>query len=347
MERSGVGAVRMPGEWEPHLATIVAWPGRPEVWAGYEGLAAAEYRCLIRTIAEDEPVLVLWDGVEDEFGPPPTGGGIRVFDVITDDAWIRDSSPLWGLSTSGDVLGIDFKFNSWGERFTPFENDARVGGELGRRLGIDVVSVPFVLEGGAVSFNGDGVALVVEECVLHSSRNGFTSRSDFERVLGDACGIKEVIWLPFGLLEDMANTDGHVDNVAVFAGPRRVIVQGVPDSDPNAERLRENLTVLSRHRLADGSVLELEVIEELDHVEHHDGVRRPSPFLNFVVTSASIIVPVVGRGPSTMTRTSLESAFPGRVVKTSPSVALTFGGGGPHCVTMQVPAASPVKSRVR
>lgn len=328
----------MPGEWEPHRATVVAWPGRPEVWAGYEGLAAAEYRCLIRTIAEDEPVVVLWDGADDAFGPPPVGRNVSVLDVVTDDSWIRDSSPLWGVCDDGDVIGIDFLFNSWGERFTPFENDARVGSELGRSLGIDVVPIPFVLEGGAVSFNGDGVALVVEECVLHPNRNGATSRSDFERVMSDACGVEDVVWLPFGLLEDLANTDGHVDNVAVFAGPRKVIVQGDLASGPNAERLRENFNVLACHRLPDGSALELEVIEELDYVQHHDGGRRPSPFLNFVVTSTSVIVPTVGRGPSPMTRATFERSFPGRVVKTSPSIALTFGGGGPHCVTMQIPA---------
>lgn len=282
----------VPGEWEPHVGTLVTWPGRSVVWAGYEKAAAKEYASLVRLIAEDEPVFVLQAGDSEQFGSPPDAENIHILEFPTDDAWIRDNGPIFALE-NGAPIAVDFEFNSWGGRFTPYSRDNAVGRLIACRFRVARDRVPFVLEGGAISVNGQGIAMVVEECVLHRSRNGLQTRGAVERILAESLGVASVIWLPYGLLEDLENTDGHVDNVAVFTGPEEVLVQRVPADNPNWERLEANAQTLLDWQLQSGRELTVRSIRELPYVRLANGSHKPSSFINFALTNNGLILPHV------------------------------------------------------
>jgi agmatine deiminase len=51
----------LPGEWEKHRCTVMAWPTREAVWGELRRLAEEEYAALANTIALDEPVLLVCD----------------------------------------------------------------------------------------------------------------------------------------------------------------------------------------------------------------------------------------------------------------------------------------------
>ena len=81
---------------------------------------------------------------------------------------------------------------------------------------------PFVLEGGSVHVDGEGTCLTTEECLLNPNRNPSLSRADIESRLGAYLGVEKVIWLPRGVFGD--ETDGHIDNLACFTRPGRVLL---------------------------------------------------------------------------------------------------------------------------
>ena len=92
-------------------------------------------------------------------------------------------------------------------------------------LGVRRYAAPMVLEGGAITVDGQGTLITTESCLLHPSRNPHLSQAEIEDTLKEYLGLKKVIWLKSGLgLEEDPDTDGHVDGVAAFVGPGRVLL---------------------------------------------------------------------------------------------------------------------------
>lgn len=326
----------VPGEWESHTATLVAWPTRESVWSPWKDRAVEEYTALLNTIAVDEPVVVICHPRDEEpvRGLLPRNSHLLLHPI--DDGWIRDNGPILVRGEDSAEV-VDFDFNSWGSRFVPYAGDASVGGAVAEYFDLPIKRLPFVLEGGAISTNGAGTAVVVEECVLNPNRNGPVTRQEFEAVVSRGLGIQHVIWVPYGLLEDLTNTDGHVDNVAVFTGPDRLLAQTAAADNPNRARLAVNLEILSNSRLAGGGSLEVQTIEHLPYAIMPDGSAQPAPYINFMLTNGSVILPTVGADTDMAVARQFKQVFSGRAIKFTPAVALTYGGGGPHCVTMQWP----------
>jgi agmatine deiminase len=332
-------SITVPGEWEPHSLTIVAWPTRRVVWQDYIHQAYDEYTYLIRTVAESEPVLVVATPndvpmVQERLAGSPA---VHIMSFVIDDGWIRDNGPIFGNTPDG-LVGIDFDFNSWGNRFGPSDGDRSVGEALCEKLGVLHRPVPWVLEGGAVTFNGEGLALAAAECVLNPSRNGMISASAAEAVITQNFGIRQLTWVPFGVLEDLKNTDGHVDNIAVFVGANKVLVQACDRANDNYDRLQANIAVLKDVRSTRGVPVELIECPWLPYMTMPDGTRQPAPYVNFALSNEALLLPSVAASSDDSAVRFFADVFPERRVVLVPAEALTFGGGGPHCVTMQVPS---------
>src|SRR4051794_28885351 len=85
------------------------------------------------------------------------------------------------LSTSSSTRG--------GRKFGPHRDDAAFGYAISNTLGYPREQCGLVLEGGSVSTDGAGCALIVEGTVLNSDRNPGLSRRDAERILESALGV--------------------------------------------------------------------------------------------------------------------------------------------------------------
>ena len=60
-------------------------------------------------------------------------------------------------------------------------------------------------------------------------------------------------------------------------------------------------------------------------------------YLNYYLCNGGVIVPVSGAESDSEAQALIGQAFPGREVVPVPGAVLAYGGGGPHCITQQVP----------
>lgn len=343
---------RMLAEWEPHRCTVVAWPTRATVWGCYRQQAEYEYGALINTIAADEPVLVVCQpGDRDRVLGRCSGTNVRLLEHPIDDGWIRDNGPITiehQQDCDPEVLLLAFGFNSWGERFSPTAGDLTVRAALAAELALPLedASDELILEGGAISSNGQGTILASRECVLTDSRNPGMSEQQLEEILRARLGAERVIWVPHGLLEDLDHTDGHVDNVAVFVSADTVLAQSCEPSNHNYERLQANAAALRAVTLGDGNPLHVVELKLLPYGRLPDGQRQAVPYLNFTLTNSSVILPSAGNAKLDAEASGFFAhVFGVREVKLTPSLALAYGGGGPHCVTVQFATGAAAGSR--
>jgi agmatine deiminase len=224
---------------------------------------------------------------------------------------------------------VDFLFNGWGETLPAATHGETIGAALAEWLGLERVAVPIVLEGGAVSTDGEGTLIAAEPTILHDKRNPGLSRVDCEVAFREFLGIERTIWLEHGLLED--RTGGHVDNVAAFVAPGRVLCQTVRDrDDPNHAGLEANRLALEA---AGFEVIELDVLP----YRRWAGRRIALPYLNFYVGNGCVIVPLACLPTDREGLAQVQSVFPDRQVVGVPATNLARRGGGAHCITLAQP----------
>jgi agmatine deiminase len=333
---------RMPAEWEPHERCIVGWPTeiRGEVWGEQFLLAKASYAAVAQAIARFEPVLMLARPGEGGVARSYCGSDIEVVEMPIDDSWLRDSGPIFVTRPDGTRALADFIFNSWGEKYLPYDSDAAIGRRLAEHFGVERFAAPMVLEGGGITVDGQGTLITTESCLLHPSRNPGLTKDEMTQVLRDYLGVDKVIWLISGLgLDEDPDTDGHVDGVGAFLAPGRVLLHMVRDPQhPDYENLLEN-----RRRLetTDARGRGLEVVE-LD-LRSRPVLVGATPivetYINSYFANGALIVPTSGTKDDEAALERLREIVPDREVVGVPCPVIGYGGGGIHCITQQMPAA--------
>ncbi len=340
----------MPARQTPHDRTLVSWPARESLWGPYLEPTKGEYAQVIGAIARFEPVTVIANpGAKHEVlahcDRVQVAEVVEVAEIPIDDSWIRDNGPIFVTDGSGGVAMVSFGFNSWGEKFLPFDRDAAVGAHLAEHLSMRRYVAPLVAEGGGITVDGEGTLITTESVLLNPNRNPGASRGDVERVLHDYLGAEKVIWLPFGLAEDMGErgTDGHSDNVVQFIRPGLVLLQAAPGrANPNWDLAKENRLRLVGETDAAGRRLEIVEMPVLPYTREIDGARYPVPYTNFYPVNGGVIAPGLGIPEDEVGHGILSELFPDREIVGAPSEMQAYGGGGIGCVTQQVPVGRPL-----
>ena len=322
----------MPAEWAPHAGCLMAWPSRAELWGSRLADATREYAAVASAIADHEPVLMVCSPGHADDVRNLCGSGVTPLEIPIDDSWARDSGPAFVRDAAGEVAVVAFGFNAWGNRWHPHDNDAALGGRLAETLGVRLFRAPFVLEGGSFFVDGEGTLITTEQCLLNPNRNPTLSREQIEQGLKEHLGVGSVIWLPYGHSLDTgpAGTDGHIDGVLQYVAPGRVMLELVGDpSSPEHSRGLANLDVLRNSRDAQGRELEIAILDP--------GPDAAVSYANHYLANGAVIVPVSGDECDDTALAVLRELHPGRKVIGVPGEAIAFGGGGPHCITQQIP----------
>ncbi|HYZ81840.1 MAG TPA: agmatine deiminase family protein [Solirubrobacteraceae bacterium] len=325
--------MRTPAEWEPHERTLMGWPCRTELWGETMEQARADYAAVANAIAAFEPVTMIANPGQDAAAARAAcADAVDIVELPLDDSWLRDCGPIYVVDGDGaSRRAVHFGFNAWGGKFPPWDRDAAVGRLIAERLGDPVVDGGMVLEGGSILTDGSGTLLTTEQCLLNPNRNPSMSREEIEEVLRARLGVAEIVWLGMGLLEDR-DTDGHVDLIAAFTRPGEVLLQVVGEENPNFAHTQANKSVLVNAGVQ---------VVEMPHLPYASvaGETVAASYLNFYLCNGGVIVPVAGAETDDAALQIISRCYPGRQVVPVPGLVLAYGGGGPHCITQQVPLA--------
>jgi agmatine deiminase len=332
-------ANRMPAEFASHERTVICWPARQSLYGELMSMAEDAHAQVARTIAEFEPVsMIVQPGPAVDRAIELCGGRVEIVELPIDDSWFRDSGPIYVEDGDNDRIATDWTFNGWGTKYAPWDQDDLIAGRWAERAGHRSKRIPMVLEGGSLTVDGEGTLVTTVQCLMHPNRNPTMTKLDIEERLGDELGISTVVWLPYGLADDN-DTDGHVDNVAAFARPGMLVVQGCDDPD-EPDWLRMNVNARWARGTADAAGRLLEVIEipVLPFVQI-GGERCPVPYGNFYIGNGFVLVPTAGHAADADMLAIIAEQFPDReVIGLDVGPILAYGGGGIHCITQQVPA---------
>lgn len=330
----------MPAEWAPHRRCWMAWPCREELWGDRLEAARQVTAEIAKAIAAFEPVTMLARPDLTASASLGCGPGIAVLPMAQDDSWTRDTGPTFVTAADGRLAGVAWRFNAWGEQWEQYAQDAAMARRVLEHLGLPRYDAPIVLEGGAIAVDGEGTCLVCEPSILDPKRNPGLDRAAIEAVLRDYLGVELVLWLPHGLIDD--ETRGHVDNVACFAGPGRVLalVRDEP-GDPDHEGLRTNLAILRGATDARGRRLEVVPILAPRPRARDRGRRQTLSYVNLYIANGGVIMPGFHDSADAAALRVVQAAFPDREIVQIEASDLLWGGGGIHCITQQQPLPGP------
>jgi agmatine deiminase len=322
----------MPPEWAHHAGCLMAWPSRHELWQGRLADAKRDYAIVAEAISEFEPVLMVCNPGDASDVSAHCSAAVLALEIPINDSWTRDSGPAFVGNEDGEVAVVGFGFNAWGNRWHPYDDDALLSRRLAEHFGLRFFEAPLVLEGGSFFVDGEGTVITTEQCLLNPNRNPTLTRPQIEQRLGEHLGANTVIWLPFGHSTDTgpAGTDGHVDGVAQFAGRAHVMLEVVSDpASPEFERGEQNLARLREARDAAGRRFQITILDP--------GPTATVSYANHYLANGAVIVPVGGNDADAAALVTLAQLYPERKIVAVPGETVAFGGGGPHCITQQIP----------
>ena len=340
-----------PAEWAPHSSVWLAWPSHGNLWLeALEPVRDAFVRFVL-AIADPAPTgqprgeaidLLVPDAESEALARARLEGlSVGFHRIPFGDIWLRDTAPVFvkkGGGGGGETAAVSFAFNGWGGKYV-LPHDAEVSARVAaaaKASGSKSYRFPFVLEGGSVEVDGEGTCLTTRQCLLNPNRNPGLGSDELAELLHQALGVGTLLWLGEGLRND--HTDGHVDTIARFVAPGRVVCMSPAGDDPNREALEVIRRDLTSFRDERGRRLEVETVPSPGAVHDGEGRLMPASYVNFYIANTTVVVPQYGVAADEAALVRVGQLFPGRRAVGVPARDLLAGGGAFHCISQQQPA---------
>jgi agmatine deiminase len=341
---------RLPAEWEPQQAVLIAFPHEGADWPGkYTAIQWAFIEFIRKITCYEEVVLVikserLLERIRTMLNRAHVDPkSIDPVFIDTNRSWMRDSGPIIVKRNDGSLEALQFNFNGW-SKYGNYRKDRNVPKAVAEHLNLPLTPVflknkAVVLEGGAIDCNGNGTLITTEECLLDNSRQvrnpGF-QKSDYEEIFREYLGATHVIWLGKGIAGD--DTHGHVDDICRFVNHNTVIAcRENNGKDANYKPLEENIDRLQAARLENGeklNIIELPMPSRLDF----EDIRLPASYANFLILNGCVLVPTFNEKNDYRALGIIAGAFPNRDVIGISAIDLIWGLGTLHCLSHEIPA---------
>ena len=330
---------RMPAEAAPQERIWMAYPTEYTRGITADADSAREaWTATALAASMFTPVTMLVDPTDMAAARNALGSAVELIEAPLDDAWTRDIGPTF--VTDGDALGaVCWVFNGWGQQADSWQKDARIGRVIAEAAGAEVVESALVNEGGAIHVDGEGTVLATETVQLDPHRNPDLSHADVEAEFARTIGTQHTVWLPRGLTRDYEpyGTRGHIDMIATFAAPGRVLLHDQRDpAHPDHE-----ISALLRGTLAEAADAQGRSLEVID-LPAPSTLRDAEGFVdwsyvNHLVTNDGVIACSYGdEAADDRARGILAEAYGLEVVSVDARPILARGGGI-HCITQQQP----------
>jgi agmatine deiminase len=337
---------RMPLEGDPHDRTWMAFPREGYTLGASDAQREAGYAAwtaVAHAIAAFEAVTMVVDPSERDRARRMLGQDVEIVETPLDEFWMRDVGPTFVLDDERPgVLGaVDWVFNGWGAPdWAEWQLSAEIARVVAAHVGAEVVGSDMVNEGGGIHVDGEGTVLLTETVQLDPRRTPHLDRAQVEAEMARTLGASHAVWLPRGLTRDYEEfgTKGHVDIVATFPSPGRLLLHAQPDAGhPDSAVMKELRDLLAGQRDAAGRPFEIVDLPAPATLRDDDGFVDWS-YVNHLVVNDGVVACGFGEERAdARARSILAEAYPGRKVVTVDARELFARGGGIHCITQQQP----------
>ncbi|HEX7813855.1 agmatine deiminase family protein [Dyella sp.] len=336
--------LRLPAEWEPQGAVLIAWPHAGTDWADRLTEVETTYVALAAAVTRFERLIIVVSdkALREHVQRQLDGKGValdklRFVQLPYDDTWLRDSGPITLKNAQGDFQLTDFRFTGWGGKFGAEQDDALVHGlaQAGVFGDASHKRIDWALEGGGIESDGEGTVLTTWRCL--KQRHPEQSREQMTAMLEQSLHADRVLWLDHGYLEG-DDTDAHIDTLARFAPGDRIVFQACNDrQDPHHDELQRmagELAVLCNRQ---GKPYELHPLPWARPILD-EGRRLAASYANYLIVNGAVLIPAYGDEADDEAARVVAAAHPDRQVVQVPCRPLIWQNGSLHCITMQLPA---------
>ncbi len=330
----------MPPEWDKHERTWIAFPHD-----GYtlgetpdeKHAARKTWSNVANTASNFEKVTAIVHPKDLAVAKKFLSRQVEIFDLVIDDAWVRDSGPTFVRDEDGDLACVNWVFNGWGaQSWASYENDSKIAREVASFLGAPRVDSDMVNEGGGIHVNGQGQVLLTETVQLDPGRNPNWTKEQVEEELSRTIGVSDFVWLKQGLTRDYDEfgTRGHVDIVACYLPDQRVLFhdqknQNHPDF-PVSEAVKKQLVHAELAPVA---------LPAPTTLRDNEGFVDYS-YVNHYVMNDAVLLGSFEDQNDKEAQAILRDCYPDREIVLIDARELFARGGGIHCITQQQPEAT-------
>ncbi len=324
----------VPAEESPHQRTFLQWPVNRRVHPDPAFLEIVQQTIadIANAISDFEPVTMLAAKADHPGARRKLSDAVELWDIPTEDLWCRDAGPIFVVDGQGGLAVSHIQFNGWGAKQV-HRRDSQIAGRVADRLGLPLLPTGLVGEAGGVEQDGHGLLLAHESSWVNDNRNPGLTRDEIEARLLAAYGADRMIWSEGVWDEDI--TDYHIDSLARFTGPGRVLIN-LPDA-PDMEDPFHIAALDTHDRLVEAG-LEVEVIPE-PVSRRIDSVDFVASYANYYVCNGAVIAAQFGDPEADRIAVeALARHYPGREIVSLNVDPLGEMGGGLHCATQQMPA---------
>lgn len=332
---------RLPAEWEPQGAILLAWPHKLTDWQPILNHVTTTYIELTRKISRFEAVIII----------TPNSGNVRnllkknnidlsritLCQTETNDTWVRDFGPITIYANNHPQL-LDFNFNGWGFKFPAAQDNltTRHLYDNGIFTGALLYSSDLTLEGGSIETDGCGTLLTTSACLLNPNRNPQLDKVALETELGSLLGVDHFLWLDHGWLAG-DDTDSHIDTLARLCPNDTILYMSCDDEeDEHYLELNKMAQQLKQFKTKNGLPFQLLPLP-WPQACYAGNVRLPASYANFLVINQAVLVPTYNDPADLLAMKIIKQAFPEREIIGIDCRQLIKQGGSLHCITMQLP----------
>ena len=319
-------------EFKKQSFTQIIFPHKNSDWIEYLDEAQENFINIINAIIKYQKCLVVCDNVQSvksRFEPNPN---LYFVEYQSDDTWARDCSAL-SILEDGDIKLLDFTFTGWGGKFEA-SKDNLLSSSIQKHYSKEMRTVDFILEGGGVESNGNGLILTTAECMLNKNRNSDYTKEQVTAKLKEEFGAKEILYLNHGYLAG-DDTDSHIDTLARFISQNQIMY--VKCSDKDDEHYQE-LSLMEEELQSLAKEHNFELIPlPMSEAIYFEEERLPATYANFLFVNNAILLPIYGVKEDKEAVEIFEKTFQDREIVPINCKTLIKQHGSLHCVTMNFP----------
>ena len=255
----------------------------------------------------------------------------------TDDVWIRDNGPIFVRDTDGNLVVENWAFNGWGGK-ADFYYDNQIPTYVAKGLGLPLVNIPMINEGGSFEVDGNGTLMAKKSSIINPNRNPGLTLTDAEMLFRKYLGVTNFVWLEGE--PGLDTTDDHIDGTARFAGGDTIVTL-FRDDFPNPSEY----DVIQQARNASGElykVVHLPITRKTILSSGCEGI-----YVNYYVGNDVVIAPTYNDPMDDEALGILGSVYPTRRIVGINMEEAYADGGAVHCATQQQPIGIPRGQRYR